>query len=152
MRVLSNMQTFPCCIIISFKLIWYGDNMMKWISFISLFAWVAHIKRIFPPSPWIHLEWAWTELPGLSPEPVCPCHTEQWAGWPHFPVEAVPKQHLSQGQQSWALPYWAAALPWHAAVRGQEILLATGAPPHWLSELLTSETNDNLFLNEKLCV
>lgn len=51
MRVLSNMQTFPCCIIISFKLIWYGDNMMKWISFISLFAWVAHIKRIFPPLP-----------------------------------------------------------------------------------------------------
>lgn len=51
MRVLSNMQTFPCCIIISFKLIWYGDNTMKWISFISLFAWVAHIKRIFPPLP-----------------------------------------------------------------------------------------------------
>lgn len=50
MRVLSNTQTFPCCIIISFKLIWSGDNMMKWISFLALFAWVAHIKRIFPPT------------------------------------------------------------------------------------------------------
>jgi len=30
--------------------------------------------------------WAGTEIPGLSPDPACLCHTEHWVGWPNFSV------------------------------------------------------------------
>lgn len=44
---------------------WYGDNMMKRISLISLSAWLVHIKRntLLLPQPFY--EFTWNELENL---------------------------------------------------------------------------------------